>query len=255
MSKLIYTVSILIVFSSIGFAQNIEKATLLGSFDVNAEDLLNEIDKAGMKVEKTFNSQSDILAVRVCSNEPLPIALALSAGAAFVTTSRLQGFGIPKSNMYYLRYNNCRVRSHNYGATEYWFVPKNAEFPAFVEARRVSHISGYEMTHAGFVGTREPFDPRSAQSEKLNPELYEQTLQRISKLLKDNKGAVTIIILPQYKLAPTAELNKRVGYTLNYLTQRGVARHRILIKKIYPGYVIESGNEPRYPDISVVVEN
>jgi hypothetical protein len=227
------------------------------SFGPNNEDVLNAIfNLGGQLVEEKFNPQEDILAVRVCSNDPLPVALAMANAAPFLAALKLEKRGIPKSSIYYLRNRNCKPVLNNYVSTDFWLVPKNAEFPEYIEVRRASNLSAYELTRAGALADNPPVEVRSYELNKLTPQSYKDVLQRMVDLMKANKGAVAVIQVPYYKRSSAPELNKRVDDTLEYLKANGILTHRIYIRKIYSGVTAPSPEDvPKYPDIMVVSED
>lgn len=259
MNRLICSAFLLLMFCSLGLGQNKnDRPRLLMSFGANNEDVLNAIfNLGGQLAEANFNPQEEILAVRVCSNDPLPIALAMANSAPFLTTLKLEKRGIPKSSIFYLRQNkNCKSIPNDYVSTDFWLIPKNAEFPEFVEARRASNLSGYELTHAGFLAEVDPVEVRSSELEKLTPQSYNLVLKRMVDLMRKNKSAVAVIQVPYYRRSSTAELNKRVRDTLEYLKVNNIADHRIYVRKMYSGNTMASPeDEPKYPDIMVVNED
>src|SRR5713226_3771734 len=79
-----------------------DKPRLLVRLHPSGDDVLNEIYKLGLVVESSFDFKEDRIAVRVCSDEPLPVALSMAKGLPFMTTVKLEKLGIPKSRIYYL---------------------------------------------------------------------------------------------------------------------------------------------------------
>lgn len=232
-----------------------DRPRLVVRLHASGDDVLNAIYKLGLIVESSFDSKEDTVAVRVCSDEPLPVALSMAKGLPFVTTVKLEKMGIPKSRIYYLRQSRgCRVRPNDYALTEYWLIPKNAEFPEFDEAAGASRLSGYQLTNADYLAKEEWFEVQ--ELEQLTAQSYRMVLNRVLKQLKQNRSAVAIIRVPYYRLSPTVELKLRVRQTLDYLKVNGIANHRVYVRRIYSGSRQPSPNyEPKYPDIFLVSEN
>lgn len=232
-----------------------EQPKLLGTFDADDSDPLNMIYRVGSILQPNFDVHEDRFAVRVCSDDSLPVALAMASGLPFVTTLKLEKLGIPKSRMYYLRYSkNCQARVLDYALTEYWLIPKDAEFPPFDESTRASNLSGKKLTVAGTLGKEEPFEVGEVQL--LTPDSYRGVLETVVRQLKENRTALVVIQVHYYKRSRTLELKSRVRETEKYLRSNGIAGHRIHVKRIYSGISPASDQyEPKYPDIVIVGED
>ncbi|MFL6253576.1 MAG: hypothetical protein ACJ74T_01000 [Pyrinomonadaceae bacterium] len=230
---------------------------LLRAFDASGGDVLNGIYKLGLELGATFHPEGDAFAIRVCSADPLPVALATAMGDPFQTTLKLSKGGIPMASMYYLRQSeNCPLVRDNYARTEYWYVPEAAGLPEFAEARRASTLSGYQLTRAGYLLPEEIPEVSEKGLEKLTPQSYAAVLEKAAGLLRDHKSAVVVLQVPYFGKTPTPELNRRVAETRAYLSGRRVAAHRIYVKRLYAAdRVLEPADVPLYPDITVVAEN
>ncbi|HEV8427235.1 MAG TPA: hypothetical protein VGQ41_04940 [Pyrinomonadaceae bacterium] len=233
-------------------SEGTSEARLLGTM-ITGDDGLNMLYRMGEELEASFNPKEDYFAIRVCSNDPLPIALPMAVGVPFLTTIKMEKRGVPKSRIYYLRQNkNCQLPTNGYAQTEYWLIPKGAEFPVYVEARNASNLTGIQFVHRD---TLEKGD-RSEVEEKIDevtPQTYAAILEKVVALLKEHKSATTVLEVFYYKRSSPAELNKRVADTTNYLRRNGISQYRIHIKRVYSGP--DSPNAEKYPDIFVVVEN
>jgi hypothetical protein len=158
------------------------RPSLLTVLDATGSDVLNAIYKLGLGLEASFRPGSDTFAIRVCSADPVPVALAVAKGDPFQTTLKLDKLGIPKASMYYLRQERkCQLVRDNYARTEYWLVPADAGLPEFAEARRASALSGYELTRADYLLPEELFEVSAKGLDKLTPQTYTAVLERIGK--------------------------------------------------------------------------
>jgi hypothetical protein len=256
MRKTIYWGLLLIMWCTVVVGQTEkDKPSLLARLDPRGEDVLNEIYKLGLVVKSDFDLKEDTIAVRVCSDDPLPVALSMAKGLPFVTTVKLEKLGIPKSRIYYLRQSRgCRLWPNNYALTEYWLIPRNAEFPEFDQAVGASCLSGYQLTNADSLTKEEWFEVDTL--EQVTPQSYALVLDKVLKQLKQNKSAVTIVRVPYYRLSPTVELKTRLRQTLHYLKVNGISNHRVYVRRIYSGSRPPfHSDEPKYPDIFLVSEN
>jgi hypothetical protein len=227
------------------------QARLLSAIGNEGGDLLNMLYKVGLEVQAKFDPKEDTFAIRVCSNDPLPLALPTAAGAPFLTTIKLEKLGIPKSRIYYLRQNTkCAIPANGYALTEYWLVPKGAELPEHVEARSAANLLGQQFTHWGGVETGDRLEV--GETELLTPQSYAAILEKIVALLKENKNAIAVIQVRYYKRS-SPELDKTLADTQNYLRNNGISPYRVHTKRIYWG---PSPSAPeKYPNLFVVMEN
>ncbi|HKV33768.1 MAG TPA: hypothetical protein VJP89_05595 [Pyrinomonadaceae bacterium] len=229
---------------------NVQPRLLAATRD--GDDLLNLLYNLSLEVQGSFDPKDDNFAIRVCSNDPLPLALPLASGDPFLTTIKLEKAGVPKARIYYLRQNkSCSLAANGYAPTEYWLVPKGAQFPDHVEARSATNLLGFQFTHHDQLekGDRHEID----EIQNLTPKSYAEVLEKVVALLKEHTNARAVIQGFYYTHAPSAELNKRVTETQRYLTSNGIAQYRIHTKRMNWGP--RSSAPEKYPNIFVVIEN
>ncbi|HEX7316774.1 MAG TPA: hypothetical protein VF297_22930 [Pyrinomonadaceae bacterium] len=229
---------------------------LLRYFDASGGDVLNGIYKLGLELGPTVKP-GDAVAIRVCSADPMPVALAAAMGDPFQTALKLTQVGVPRASIYYLRQErDCPLVRDNYARTEYWFVPAEAGLPEFAEARRASAVSGYQLTRADRLLPDDVTDVGAQGLDKLTPQSYAAVLEKAAALLRDNKSAVVVIQVPYYSRMQTPELTRRVRETRAYLSGRQVAAHRVYVKRVFAGdRAVTPEDKLLYPDITVVAEN
>jgi hypothetical protein len=225
---------------------------MLSAMGPEGGDLLNMLYKVTQEVDSVFDRKEDTFAIRVCSNDPLPLALPAAAGAPFLTTIKLEKLAIQKSRIFYLRWNkNCAIPANGYALTEYWLVPKGAELPEHLEARSAASLEGQQFTHWG--GVEKGDRTEIGETEQLTPQSYATILQKISTQLKEQKNAIVMIPFRYYKRFASTELNKTLAETVRYLERNGISSSRIHTKRIDYG---PSPTAPeKYPDLFVVIEN
>jgi hypothetical protein len=231
------------------------KARILSAIGNEGGDLLNMLYKIGLEVHGSFDPAADTFAIRVCSNEPLRIALPMAAGDPFLATIKLEKLGVPKSRIYYLRQNrNCAIPKNGYALTEYWWVPKGAEFPEHVETRSAANLLGYQFTNWGQVEKDDRYEVDN-DIEWLTPQSYAAILDKVVAQLKEHKNAITVLEVPYYTHASSAELKKRLAETQSYIRRNGIASYRLHTKRFYRGPVSHTPKKDQYPNIFVVIEN
>lgn len=217
-----------------------EKPYLITTFYPMGEDFLEAISNYEFSFSTTFESKG-LLAIRICSKDPMPVALATASGRPFWVTSMLEKKGFSKARMIYLRQDkNCKLENDQEALTEFWSVPRDTELPEFAESRKAQDLSVYEL----------------AQSEELTPALYKSALDKLIDVLRKDRRATAIVHIPYYPKSVSLEMNKRISFTLKYLSDNGIGGYRIYVRKFSLGARPDATFEdPIYPDISVISEN
>lgn len=252
-----WVLATVVIFAGVGNAQNqSDKSVLLASFQSTGDDILQGIYHLEDRFNGIYNPASNKLAIRICSRDPMPVALATASGLPMLVTAMLQEKGASTSNMVYLRSEkNCNLNVEMRAVTEYWLTPNTIEFPEFVEARSVKNVANFQLTNAGLWIGRTQFDGLSADSENLTPESYSLALKRLVEMLKADRSAVAVISIPYYPRSSSAEMNKRIEFTKNVVRENDLGNFRIYFKKYSIGRKPnQSFDDPIYPDVVIVSE-
>ena len=234
-----------------------------------------------MKTEKisSFVPQQDLLAVRICSADPLLVALETAFVSPINRVDELENQGIyerdpktgepknwqyyvPKNRAVFLRQNKtCRITKDKPADVEFWIVRPNNELPEFVEARKVSEISDFDIIlgDAYFKDgnhKKDTIENNYSKGEKLTPEIYKTALMRVVNFMKEKRMALTVIKIPFYGRFPNKIINNHALEAQNFLKKNGIGSYRIFIKKISYGNDVPSNEDiDEYPSISIVYEN
>ncbi len=261
MKYFVCLVFILIGFCQTGFSQ--PNATLIGQYTPATEDpdgLYHEIENAADKFTKDPNA---FFAMRVCSANPLPIAFANALGVKFavkIVNQHIEYFKktlavkIPDSKIYFLRNDKgCKLISQP--NTEFWFVPSNADFPAFVEIENYDNLTVHNFTYwFEEVNDGMLLSPPlpSPTGSLLTPELYEKVKSNIYQTLRNKKTAYLQIEIPRYgKKTQIAKIKVQAGKLKTFLTGNGIGSHRIFVRTIE-----DATNSERdiYPDVTIIYQ-
>lgn len=265
--------------SSLGQKQVIDDKNLFaGRFGLGMGDVLETWGNMKMEKIRNFIPQQDILAVRICANDPLSVALETAFFSPIDRVEELASQGViafddvtgePKSWQYYvpknraifLRQNkNCRITKDKPADVEYWVVRPNNELPEFVEARKASEIFDYNVVADDTYFKNEnykkgKFETNHTEGEKLTPEIYQTALTALVKFMKEKRTALTVIKIKFYGRFPSKTIINRVLEAQRFLKQNDIGSHRIFVRKIAYGNDAPSGEyTDKYPSISVVCE-
>jgi hypothetical protein len=183
---------------------------------------------------------NDTVAVRLCSKEPLPVALSTSAAAYSYVISILQdSYGCTPERVLFLRSENCLGSNPAITATEFWVVPKGAVLPASVESVKYSQV---QIESLGAQGLTE------------NARAYKAALQKLPRKLRAKPEAVGVIVGYYYK-HPSLMMRRRLAEARKMLEESGLPRDRYFVRlAAWTGEqaVDPPDPEPKYPSVFVV---
>jgi hypothetical protein len=181
------------------------------------------------------------VAVRVCSKEPLAIAVAIASGDPFALTPIFKTvYGLKPDHIIYLRSEECITPNAEIAATELWAVPVGAKLPSSVESIKSNEIRIESV-------------PKNSTLEKGTRGYREATRQLISRL-RTTKSSVGIV-LGYYYNRPSPVVKRRLAEIRRALEQSGLPRDRYFVSltpwKAERG-VDPPSREPVYPTLSIV---
>lgn len=196
-------------------------------------------------------------AIRICSRDPLPLALNTAAASPFLMERYLTEFyGYSRARILFLRAEDCLGSQPAPAITESWLVPRGAELPASVELVSSCQISL-------------EFVPQDTQRDEAinNAREYRTALQEFAEKLKSRPGAVGIVLAgyyveagdrltwPQYR-RPRSLMGQRVREARNVLTRLGLPQDRYFTR-VHPwvtncGRGCDFSEQPRYPQLRII---
>jgi hypothetical protein len=206
-----------------------EKGYSLHSLEDNATYV---VDSAG---------RNGRVAVRVCSKEPLAIAVSIAAGDPFALTPIFQSvYGLKPDRIIYLRSEECLTSNAEVAATELWAVPEGAQLPSSVESIKSNNIRMASVPKNNILkpGTR----------------AYREATRELISRLRTTKRSVGIV-LGYYYDQPSPEMKRRLLEIRRALEQSGLPQNRYFVS-LTP-WKADRGVDPRspepvYPTLSIV---
>jgi hypothetical protein len=183
--------------------------------------------------------ESNLIAVRLCSNEPLLKSIPLAAvnPVEFVDFITNIG-GYKKSNIVFLRHPGCSVPSNNTYATEFWSAASRASLPSFVENYPLDKV---QLSSIGF-------DPVNCVVP--NPKILAKQL--VTALERDHGAFATVI--RYYLTKPTPELVNRTNFIKRALASSNISasRYKFATQSWHDGTSGCSEKEPTIPMVIMV---
>lgn len=271
--KIIYLILILSLWQINIYCQKSSNPVLLATLqDTGVElDISEYLYKVANNASGNFSDHrgKGLIAIRVCSPEPIQIAFFYAMGNPINNTERFRDLidGLrynsppnPKTEVYFLRTNkNCKLGKQF--TTQYWFVPEDADLPEFVEYRKFGEVDYYNVIFNNYQAKEEdPLFPFMINNELLNGErdtelnskTFEFAKPQIAKLLKRNKTALLLIKTPD-DLRRQKIINPRAAALKTFLNQQGIGNHRIFVRKCSWCFnsTYHTTSKDLYPEVSI----
>lgn len=181
------------------------------------------------------------VAVRVCSEELLPFALATAGADPFHIADLLTGgYGYTAEGVIFLRSEDCLSEKEPLRpVTEIWTAPEGASLPSNVEALKSNEAKLVSLGKR--PANRGVRDYRSA----------------IGELIKNLRANPTSrgVVFGYFLKRPSAELQLRLHEVTKLLEQSGLPQDRYLVRPMAWNDEVSTyppDSEPRYPSVFVV---
>lgn len=269
-------IAVFFVFCCLVNSQNLNKPIYIGGNSPYYEDT-DSLYHSLENIQEDFRKDPQgTFAIRVCSNDPLPIAFADAAGVIYginIVEKQLNflrntaSLKIPESKIIFLRNTKGCKFYKNIPLTEYWFIPSYTDLPEFVETRKAEDIviddlifqSPDNLLNIKTITDRLVYSfyidekiNTSKKEIKLGFENIQAAKNGIAELLKKDKTAYLLINIP-------SSANKRNNIALkanefkSYLVKLGIGSHRIFIKNclscFYP-----NNSEIQFPKVAIIYQ-
>lgn len=179
------------------------------------------------------------VAIRVCSKEPTPFALATAGADPFRVANFLtHSYAYPPQRVVYLRAEDC-LSPTDPAVTEVWAVPQGSPLPPHVEAFTSDQV---RLTPLGRVRAN-----RGVRD-------YRAALRQLIRDLRANPAAVGVVF-GYFLERPSPALRGRLREVERTLERSGLAHERYLVRlKAWDDEVstYPPDSEPKYPSLFVV---
>jgi len=210
---------------------------------VTRGELYHPLSEIYLDIEASAGNPGDMVAMRICSKEPLAVSLftsvvsPLGTGQSFVEgiNGRLS---FAPEHVLILRSPDCPVTHAPYVPVEFWGVPKGAALPSSVESLKLCQVKVEE------VSSKETVKSLSD---------YRESLKALALKLNANRELVGVI-RGEYNIRPSGSLKRVLKESQRFLEQTGVPRQRFFVRlKSSARYDPEYPEaEPKFPDIIAV---
>lgn len=240
MNKIKVTLALLFFFKALSVGQEVQRpeAKLVRSpfMGGNFADVMQE---AAIDIKGHAGGPEDMAAIRICSKEPMPMALVIATASPFIMLEYLEHYDYSRDRILFLRSENCLGAKHGIAVTEFWAIPKGATPPASIEAIKASQV------RLDVLRTRDTIK---------NDGDYNAALLKLSSKLQSNPRAIGVIVGFYYK-SPSHLLKmnmRKVQRTLRYSKTQQGRYYSHLQKLTGPGTEWPSSSKSKYPDIFII---
>ncbi len=217
-----------------------DAARLFKRYDLGAA--YNRVTEDVLTLSLSVNAKERAqVAVRVCSKEPLPFALATAGADPFHIADLLTGgYGYTAEQVTFLRSEDClSAKEPLRPVTEIWTIPAGASLPIHVEALKSNEAKLVSLGKR--TANRGVRDYRSA----------------IGELIKNLRANPTSkgVIFGYFLKRPSTELQRRLREATKILEQSGLPPDRYLVRPMGWNDEVSTNppdSEPAYPSVFVV---
>jgi len=199
------------------------------------------ITEANYELTRIATKPDDVAVIRLCSREPMALALSIAAMNPFTVARALnQGYNFVLERILFLRSEDCLGSDSAVAATELWAVPKGAALPTSVESINASQarLQTVGATNLLAEGTRN----------------YRLAVKELTTKVRAAPDAIGVVVGYYFK-QPSLEMKRRVREAQKMLEQSGLPHDRYSVRLMpWPGArsIDPPEPEPKYPSVLVV---
>lgn len=201
-------------------------------------DFIHAAGDAAIALIAFANKPGDKIAVRVCSKEPIPLALAIASGRPFYLASLLvENYNYAPENILFQRSDEC---SDNplLATTEFWAIPKGAPLPCALETIKSSEVSAEEYWPQQGI-------------DRLGIS-FEQLLNKQIEQLRAEETAIAVVI-GYYLKKPSPRLKMNLAKAGRAIAKSGLTKKKYFIRSLpWTGMIDTTDREPVFPTIIII---
>ena len=207
---------------------------------VTRGEMYSPLQEIYLDLEGSAGKPGDMIAMRICSFEPLPVAMFLAVVNPLGVGESIAKEGIngrvflSRDRIMILRSPDCSVTHPPYVPLEFWGVPKGAALPSFVDSAKLCQV----LLEGG--PSVEPVKNQMA---------YRQSLKKVVAEARASSDAV-VIVLGEYNIRPSSSMRRALREAKSFLKQRQFPQNRYFVRikpSAYYDPEYNRGPEPKYP--------
>ena len=212
---------------------------------VTRGEMYGPLQEIYLDLKGSAGNPGDMVAMRICSREPLPVAMFLSVVSPIGIGESIAKYGLngwaffSRDRIVILRSSDCPVTRPPYVPLEFWGVPRGAAPPPSVESAKLCQVR---------VVGRDSVEPiKSLQT-------YRASLSEILAKVRENPGAVAIV-RGEYNVRPSTSMKRALREAERFFGRSGLPRDRYFVRLKPSAYYDPEYNrepEPKFPSVVAV---
>jgi hypothetical protein len=224
---------------AVGQTDHLAKPSLEARYESGAS--YYQLTEDAFRIAGLKSSNRDVIAVRICSSEPLLLAMAKGLPTPFIIADAfVNRYAYVPEKVYFIRSDDCpSSKSSSAPAVEVWAVPKGAALPPRVETLTFNQI---KVVPLGKIPAN-----RGVRD-------YRAAVRKLVKDLKENPKSFGVVV-GYYLERPSGMLRRRLKDADALLKHSGLPPNRYMVRQqawadevsTYP-----PDTEPRYPNVFLV---
>jgi hypothetical protein len=212
---------------------------------VTRDEMYSPLQEIYLDLESYAGNPGDMIAMRICSREPLPLAMFLAGVSPTGRGESIAKEGLngrvffPRDRIMILHSPDCPVTHPPYVPLEFWGVPRGATLPPSVESVKLCQV------RVEGVDSDEPVS---------NLRAYRASLREILAKVLENPEAVAIV-RGEYNVRPSASMRRALKEAERFFGRSGLPRNRYFVRLKPSAYNNPAYNpepEPNYPTVVAV---
>lgn len=236
-SKFPFGLGLLLFVVMPSFGQKQNGPHYLGSISRGDEDVAENVYRFREMALSSRRTKADAIVLRICSSQPLPIAL---AAAAYNPLWVAQKIGNNTEHVILLRTSpeDCN-RASGEGTIEVWFAQNADVIPKFRESYKASDLSMQTV-----VSRDDWFN--GLITEAVTPANFLEIMKEISAIAVSDRCSVIVF---QVSKAPNSTRTANLRSAQSQLIANGIPKDRMVV--LFRNDV-NAENSSRFPDITIV---
>jgi hypothetical protein len=244
MRYVVLTLLLLSLIVTASAQRNIQPEAVPSRRLVTRGDMYHPLSEIYLDLEVSAGKPGDMVAMRICSREPLPVALFVAVVNPIGIGRSLGGGAIDRisysaDRVMILRSPDCQVTRPPYVPVEFWGVPRGAALPPSVESARLCQV------RVEGADSNEPVR---------NSQAYRASLREVLAKVRENPEAVAVV-RGEYNVRPSASMRRTLREAKSFFGQSGLPRNRYFVRLKPSAFYDPEYNrepEPKYPTVVAV---
>jgi hypothetical protein len=212
---------------------------------VRRGEMYHPLQEIYLDLEGSAGNPGDMIAMRICSREPLPLAMFLAVVSPIGRGEMIAKEGLngkvffTRDRIIILRSPDCPVTHPPYVPLEFWGVPRGAALPPFVESAKLCQVR---------------IEGVDSDEDVKNLRAYRASLKEILAKVRANPEAVAIV-RGEYNVRPSASIRRALREAERFFGRSGLPQKRYFVRLKPSAYYDPEYNrepEPKYPTVVAV---